>query len=90
MRVAINNALDERLEELTSQVDDIQKFAVEPLSECEQMIEKQISTASSLLSEGGLHVIQSTFLPSWIFVRNKQCFIYKFELMGPGTHIEPT
>ena len=52
LRKAMNEALDRRLQELLTSIESIQKNAMSPLVECEDIINKGVTASQSILAQG--------------------------------------
>lgn len=52
LKTAVTNALEKRLEELLNQVKETEKSALGPLTQCEEIIKKDVKLSCSLLQEG--------------------------------------
>ena len=52
LRDSLLSALNKRETQLTNQILDIKEKALQPLDQCEQMIEQELGKAAEVMSEG--------------------------------------
>lgn len=58
LKASIVQALDERLSVLQSQVSDIEDKELQPLLQCEAIIERGVKSAMTVLTEGNIWFVE--------------------------------